>query len=65
MRALVELVRVTALKGRVLVTAWAFEQTSESSKRQFESQDVQVPWVLPAEVSTSSVSPCAASVLFV
>ena len=42
-----ELVRVTRLKGVVLVTAWAFEQTAES-KRTFDSQDVSVPWVLPA-----------------
>lgn len=48
LRALQELVRVTALKGHLLVTAWAFEQT-EDSKRKFESQDVTVPWKLPAE----------------
>ncbi len=50
LRALEELVRVTALKGRVLVTVWAFEQQeAEKSKRHFEGQDVTVPWVLPAE----------------
>jgi alkylated DNA repair protein alkB homolog 8 len=48
LRALQELTRVTALKGTVLVTVWAFEQ-EEGSKRKFESQDVMVPWVLPAE----------------
>jgi alkylated DNA repair protein alkB family protein 8 len=46
-RILEELVRVTALKGRILVTAWAFEQ-DQNSKRKFDAQDVTVPWVLPA-----------------
>jgi alkylated DNA repair protein alkB family protein 8 len=67
LRAVAELVRVTALKGRILITVWAFEQVRESgisysmhlkrkkskesgekSKRQFDTQDVTVPWVLPA-----------------
>lgn len=37
-----------SLSFSVLVTAWAFEQ-GEQSKRQFSTQDVVVPWVLPAE----------------
>jgi hypothetical protein len=38
-------------QGRVLVTAWALEQGEEGApgRRQFEAQDVTVPWVLPAE----------------
>lgn len=76
LRAIAELVRVAALKGRVLVTVWAQEQNLEEEKgeaeenveelnddaskstkkkkkkkkmeRDFETQDVTVPWVLPA-----------------
>ena len=47
-RLLEELFRVTRLKGFVLVTAWAFEQTPDS-KRHFDAQDVTVPWKLPAQ----------------
>ena len=47
LHVLEELLRVTRLKGVILVTAWAFEQTVES-KRKFDAQDVAVPWVLPA-----------------
>ena len=49
LRCIAELVRVTSLKGRVLVTAWALEQEqAEKSRRVFGAQDVAVPWVLPA-----------------
>jgi hypothetical protein len=41
-----ELVRVTAPNGRLLVYAWAKEQT-ETSKRQFDTQDCFVPWHMP------------------
>ena len=53
LRVLEELVRVTALKGLVLVTAWALEQgeagDAAAGRREFAAQDVTVPWVLPAE----------------
>lgn len=40
-----EIVRVLCPGGRALVQAWALEQEA-SSKRQFRSQDVLVPWSL-------------------
>ncbi|PRP79913.1 prolyl endopeptidase-like [Planoprotostelium fungivorum] len=43
MRILKELMRIVRVGGKVMVSAWALEQGSES-KRRFENQDVMVPW---------------------
>ena len=45
MRVLQELVRICRVGGQILVTAWALEQNAHA-KRQFDSQDVMVPWKL-------------------
>lgn len=43
--AIRELVRITRPGGSVMIQAWAMEQ-GEDSKRQFEEQEVMVPWKL-------------------
>ncbi|TMW60725.1 hypothetical protein Poli38472_000767 [Pythium oligandrum] len=40
-----ELARIVRVGGEIFIVAWAFEQ-DESSKRQFEQQDVMVEWKL-------------------
>ncbi|DBA02863.1 TPA: LOW QUALITY PROTEIN: hypothetical protein N0F65_006653 [Lagenidium giganteum] len=52
-----ELARIVKVGGELFIVAWAFEQ-DESSKRQFDSQDVMVEWKLqekyaPAEQLTT------------
>lgn len=42
-----ELLRVCKSGGEILVSAWAFEQDS-TSRRSFPTQDVYVPWNVPA-----------------
>lgn len=44
--ALRELVRILKVQGELYLSAWALEQ-DKTSKRDFEQQDVLVPWKLP------------------
>lgn len=43
LQAVKNLVRITKPGGEILISVWALEQ-DDSSKRQFEQQDVIVPW---------------------
>ncbi|KAJ3414369.1 tRNA methyltransferase, has a role in tRNA modification [Chytridiales sp. JEL 0842] len=45
--AIRELIRILKPGGKMLIFVWAKEQTG---KRQFESQDVFVPWTFPTKV---------------
>ncbi|KAH6566580.1 hypothetical protein BASA50_004904 [Batrachochytrium salamandrivorans] len=48
-QAIIELLRILKPGGRVLIFVWALEQGSKS-KRQYETQDVFVPWKMPKNI---------------
>eukprot|EP01138_Halocafeteria_seosinensis_P014978 gb/GECG01015290.1/.p1 GENE.gb/GECG01015290.1/~~gb/GECG01015290.1/.p1 ORF type:complete len:688 (+),score=93.39 gb/GECG01015290.1/:1-2064(+) len=48
-----ELARITCAGGRIMIQAWAFEQ-SPTSRRQFVEQDVMVPWNLDRKLVSVS-----------
>lgn len=48
-----ELARITRPGGKIMIQAWAFEQ-SPKSRHQFEEQDVMVPWKLDRKLVSVS-----------
>lgn len=51
--AIEELIRIVKQDGNILIFVWAFEQRKES-KRQFNEQDVMVPWKLKGNKKETS-----------